>query len=247
MKMLFSLRTLAVALIAMAAAIFMTTNNEIPTNAAEPAAANPLTEKWTGPYGGIPPFDKVKVSDFEPALEAAMAENLAEIDAIANNKAAPTFENTIAAMEKTGHTLDRVSTIYGIWSGSMSTPEMDAVNTRMAPKLAAFGDKISQNEALFKRIEAIYNSPEKKKLTSEQQRLVWLNYTNFVRSGAKLGAEQKKRLSEINQALAGHFTKFSQNLLADESGPYVALETEVDMAGLSQSLRDAAAAAANSQ
>ncbi len=247
MKVLFSVRTAAVALIAIAASIFMTTNSDTTTNAAQPSVANPLTEKWIGPYGGVPPFDKVKVSDFEPALEAAMAENLAEIDAIANNKAAPTFENTIAAMEKTGHTLDRVSTIYGIWSGSMSTPEMEGVNTRMAPKLAAFGDKISQNETLFKRIEAIYNSPEKKKLTSEQQRLVWLNYTNFVRSGAKLGAEQKKRLSEINQALAGHFTKFSQNLLADESGPYVILETEADMAGLSQSLRDGAAAAAKSK
>ncbi|MBK7935202.1 MAG: M3 family metallopeptidase [Acidobacteria bacterium] len=245
----FSLYRLAATGLIAAAAIFMITNNDNSANAkaVSEAAANPLLEAWTGPYGGIPPFDKVKVSDFEPALEAAMAENLAEIDAIANNKAAPTFENTIAAMEKTGRTLDRVSTIYGIWSGSLSTPEMEAVNTKMAPKLAAFGDKISQNEALFKRIEAVYNSPDKKKLTSEQQRLVWLNYTSFVRQGAKLGAAEKKRLSEINQSLAGLFTKFSQNLLGEEGSLYVTLETEADMAGLPQSLRDAAAQAAKSK
>ncbi len=236
------------ALLAIAAGIFMTMNNERVTNAtASEPAANPLLAEWVGPYGGVPPFDKVKVSDFAPALEAAMAENLAEIDEIANNAAAPTFENTIVAMEKVGGSLDRVSTIYGIWSGNLSTPEVQAVNTAMAPKLAAFGDKISQNEKLFKRIEAVYNSPEKKKLTAEQQRLVWLNYTNFVRSGAKLGAEQKKRLSEINQALAGHFTKFSQNLLGEEGSLYVTLASDSDMAGLPQSLRDAAAQAAKSK
>lgn len=244
MKTLFSLRTAAVASIAMAAAIFMTTNNEIQTNAASPAAANPLTDKWTGPYGGIPPFDKVKVSDFKPALEAAMAENLTEIDAIANNKSAPTFENTIAAMERSGAMLSRVITIYGIWTDNMSNDEVQAIESEMAPKLAAFGDKISQNEALFKRVEAVYNTRNKSKWTSEQKRLVWVIYTGFVRSGAKLGAEQKKRLSEINQLLAGHFTKFSQNQLGDESELYVELATDADMAGLPQPLKDAAAAAA---
>jgi peptidyl-dipeptidase Dcp len=228
--------------------IFMNGSNSTSSSAANMSAAdNPLTDRWSGPYGGVPPFDKVKVSDLEPALETAMAENLAEIDKIANNPAKPTFENTIAAMEKTGRMLDRVSTIYGIWSGNLSTPEVQAVNTKMAPKLAAFRDKISQNEALFKRIEAVYNSPEKNKLTPEQQRLVWLNYTNFVRSGAKLDAQQKKRLSEINQSLAGLFTKFSQNLLADESGPFLTLETEADLAGLSPALREAAAQAAKAK
>lgn len=248
MNKYFVYRLAAIGLVA-AAAIFMITKSEDSVNAgaiAEPST-NPLLAEWAGPYGGVPPFDKVKVADFEPALEAAMAENLAEIETIANNTAAPTFENTIAAMEKTGRTLDRVSTIYGIWSGSLSTPEMEAVNTRMAPKLAAFGDKISQNETLFKRIETVYSSPEKKSLTAEQQRLVWLNYTNFVRQGAKLGAVEKKRLSEINQSLAGLFTKFSQNLLGEEGSLYVTLETEADMAGLPQSLRDAAAQAAKSK
>lgn len=235
-----------------ATAVFLTTNfmsakNEVQAfelnneMSAKVNAANPLLTDWTGPYGGVPPFDKVKVSDFKPALEAAMAENLAEIDKIANNRAAPTFENTIAAMERSGSALDRVSTIYGIWTGTMSSPEVRAVEREMGPKFAALGDKITQNEALFKRIEAIYNSPEKSKLTPEQQRLVWRYYTNFVRAGAKLGAAQKKRLSEINQTLAGLYTRFSQNLLADETDLFLVIKTEAELAGLPQSVRDAAA------
>ncbi len=227
----------------MAILMFMTSKSVTTTEAAI-VPANPLLAAWDGPYGGIPPFDKVKAADFKPALESAMAENLAEIEQIAADPAEPTFENTIAAMERAGHTLDRVSSIYGIWTGSMSSPEMQAVESEMAPKLASFADQITQNEGLFKRIEAVYNSPSKSKLTSEQQRLTWLDHTNFVRAGAMLNAEKKKRLSAINQELAGHFTKFSQNLLADESGPYLALTNEADLAGLSPALRDSAAQAA---
>ncbi|HEX8637591.1 MAG TPA: M3 family metallopeptidase [Pyrinomonadaceae bacterium] len=208
---------------------------------------NPLLSAWAGPYGGIPPFDKVQVAHFKPALEAAMAENLAEIDRIADNSAVPTFENTIAEMERAGSTLERVSTAYGIWAGTMSTPEMRGVEREMGPKLAAFNDKISQNERLFRRIEAVYNSPEKSKLTAEQQRLTWRYYTNFVRAGAKLGAAEKKRLSEINQQLAGLYTRFSQNLLADETDLFLVLKTEAELAGLPQSLRDAAAQTAEAK
>src|SRR2546430_5868772 len=161
------------------------------------ADPNPLLGEWAGPYGGVPPFDKVQVAWFKPALEAAMAENLKEIDNITRVRSAPTFENTIVAMEKAGHTLDRVTTIYGIWSGTMSSAEFQVVQREMAPKLAAFNDQITQNEQLFKRIETVYNSPEKKKLTAEQQRLAWLYYTNFVRSGAKLEQPAKARLTEI--------------------------------------------------
>ena len=214
------------------------------TESTSSAAANPLLAEWSGPYGGIPPFDKVKVEDFKPALEAAMAERLSEVDKIANDTAAPTFENTIVAMERAGDSMDRVTTVYGIWGGNMSTPEFQSVQREMAPKLAAFNDKINQNEALFKRIEAVYNSPEKAKLTPEQQRLTWLYYTNFVRAGAKLDAAKKKRLGEINQQLAGLFTKFGQNQLAEENGQWVVLKDEGDLAGLPQSLRDAAIAAA---
>ncbi len=207
---------------------------------------NPLLQKWGGAYNGVPPFNKVEVAQFKPALEAGMKENLSEIDKITANTEAAGFENTIAAMERSGQTLDRVNIIYGIWSSSISSPEFQAVESEMAPKLAAFSDKIIQNGKLFKRIEAVYNSPGKEKLTPEQQRLAWLYYTNFIRSGAKLNAASKDTLSKINQELAGLFTQFSQNLLADEAQEMV-LQNEADLAGLPQSLKDAAAAAASKQ
>jgi len=214
------------------------------TGSAKSADPNPLLSEWTGPYGGLPPFDQVKVEYFKPALEAAMAENLTEIDKIANDSAPPTFENTIVALEKAGQTLDRVGTVYAVWQSTMSSPDFQVVQREMAPKLAAFSDKITQNEKLFSRIETVYNSPEKKKLNGEQQRLVWLDYTNFVRSGAKLDAKSKARLTEINQQLATLFTKFSNNVLWEEGNQFVQIKNEADLAGLPQSVRDAAAAAA---
>lgn len=219
----------------------LTTENNAKITATED---NPLLAKWEGPFGGVPPFDRVQVKFFKPALEAAMAEQLAETDRIANNPAPPTFDNTIAALERTGHTLDRVSTLYGIWSSTMASPEFQGVQREMAPRLAAFNDQITQNEPLFKRIDTIYNSPVKAKLNPEQQRLVWLYYTNFVRAGARLKPEAKARLSEINQQLAGLFTKFSQNVLAEETDQFIVLKSEDELAGLPQSIKDAAAAAA---
>jgi peptidyl-dipeptidase Dcp len=224
-----------------------TTNTTTPTAETTTAAAsNPLLAPWSGPYGGVPPFDKVRVEDFKPALEAAMAENLAEVEKIANDPAAPTFENTIVAMERSGRTLDRVGTIYGIWSSNMAGPEFQPIEREMAPKLAAFSDRITQNEKLFRRIDAVYNG-DKSALTPEQQRLAWLYYTNFVRSGARLDATSKARLSEINQKLAGLYTDFGQNVLADETDQYLVLDKESDLAGLPESLREAAEAAAESK
>jgi peptidyl-dipeptidase Dcp len=206
--------------------------------------ANPLLAKWEGPYGGVPPFDRVQVADFKPALEAGMAENLADVDRIAKDPDAPTFENTIVALERAGQTLDRVTTIYGVFGSTMNGPEFQVVQREMAPRLAAFNDQITQNTALFKRIETVYNSPAKAKLTPEQQRLTWLYYTNFVRAGARLGTAEKARLSEINQKLAGLYTKFSQNVLAEEDGQFITLKSEEELTGLPQSVRDSAAAAA---
>lgn len=204
---------------------------------------NPLLAKWSGPYGGVPAFDKVKISDFKPALEAAMKENLDEIEKIAGNPEAATFENTIAALDMTGQSLDRVSTIYGVWSSSMNNEEFQAVETEMAPKLSAFSDQITQNEKLFARIEKVYNSPEKSKLTPEQQRLTWIYYTNFVRAGAKLDGSAKAKMSQLNQDLAGLYTRFSQNLLSDEMNRTVLITKAADLKGLPQSITDAAAQA----
>ncbi|WP_201983205.1 M3 family metallopeptidase [Hymenobacter rubidus] len=207
----------------------------------------PLLAPWGGPHGGVPAFDKIKVADFKPALETAMAENLAEINAIASNPAAPTFENTIVAMERSGRTLDRVQAAYGVWSSTLNDKAFGAVETEMAPKLAAFSDQITQNAALFKRIEAVYNSPATKKLTAEQQRLVEVDYKQFVRSGAKLGPTAKAQLSQINQQLAGLFTNFSQNVLADEADSVLVLKTDKDLGGLPASLRESAKATAGTR
>jgi peptidyl-dipeptidase Dcp len=217
--------------------------------AAGPAAAqqNPLLAPWTGPYGGVPPFDQVRVEHFKPALEAAMAESLAEIERIAGNPAAPTFQNTIEALEKNGRTLSRVATSYGIWSSNMNGPEFGAVEREMAPRLAAFGDQITQNEALFRRIAAVYESPDTVNLTPEQRRLAWRYFTNYVRAGARLDAPAKARMSEINQRLAQLYTSFGQNVLADESSQVLVLRDTAELAGLPQPLRDAAAAAAASR
>jgi peptidyl-dipeptidase Dcp len=217
------------------------------TPASAAATANPLLAPWSGPYGGVPPFDLARVELFRPALEAAMAEQLTEIAAIADRPEPPTFANTIAALEGVGRALDRVNTIFEIFAGTMSTPEVQAVEREMAPKLAALQDRITQNEKLFARIQAVYEKRESSGLTAEQQRLVWLDYTNFVRAGAKLDAPAKKRLSEINQRLATLFTEFSQNVLADETDYVLVLEHEADLAGLEPSLRAAASAAAESR
>jgi len=203
---------------------------------------NPILQPWTGEFGGVPAFNKIEVSQFKPALEEAMTSNLNEIEKIASNPAAPTFQNTIVELDRSGRLLERVQAVYGVWSSTMNSKEFEPVETEMEPKLAAFYDQVTQNEKLFKRIEAVYTSPDKAKLTPEQQRLTWLYYTNFVHAGAKLDEKAKTRVSEINQQLAGLFTKFSQNLLSDETELYVVLKEEKDLAGLPQSLKDAAAA-----
>lgn len=201
-----------------------------------------LSMEWAGPYGGVPPFDQVNVSGFKPALEAEMADSLARIDKIAANPAPPSFENTIAAMELVDEPLERVNAIYGVWASTMASDEFRSVQAEMEPRLAAFYDKITQNAALFKRIETIYESKEKT-LTAEQRRLVWDYYTSFVRAGAKLSAEEKERIAEINQRLATLYTKFSNNLLHDEES-YVLYLTKDQLGGLPQSYIGAAGAAA---
>jgi peptidyl-dipeptidase Dcp len=206
-----------------------------------PCADNLLTP-WAGPYGGVPPFDRVRVADFKPSLEAAMAENLAEIAAIAGNPQAPSFENTIVALERSGRCLSRVSAVYSVWSSTMSSAEFQAVEREMQPKLAAFADKIHQNEALFRRIAAVHESSQH--LTAIQQRLAWHYHNNFVRAGAKLRGAAKSRVAAINERLATLFANFSQNLLADETEHVLYLNSVTDLAGLPDSLRAAAQAAA---
>ena len=132
-----------------------------------------LLADWTGEWGGVPPFDRVDVAAFEPAIETAMAANLAEVERIAASTDPPTFENTLAAMESAGRALDRVLTVFGVWCSNMSTPAVQEVERTMAPRLAAFSDRITQNEALFRRIEKVHHAVAAESLSPEQQRLAW--------------------------------------------------------------------------
>jgi peptidyl-dipeptidase Dcp len=222
----------------------------LPGNAAaeaNPGADNPVVRPWPGPYGGVPPFDAIDVSMLKPALETGMTAQLAEIDRIVADTEPATFDNTIAALERSGRTLDRVSAIYGIYGTSLSDDAYRAVELEMEPKLAACSDRITQNEKLFARIAAVYESPARESLTPEQQRLTWVYYTNFVRAGAQLGSAPKQRLSAINQRLAVLYTTFAQNVLADENEGVVEIASETDLAGLPESVRTAMSLAAESR
>jgi peptidyl-dipeptidase Dcp len=208
------------------------------------ASESILLAPWVGPHGGVPPLDKVEVSQFKPALEQAMADQLRELEELANNLAAPTFENTLVAFEKTGKPLMRVATLFQVWASSLSTPEFQKIETEMMPKLAAFQDRIIQNTKLFARIKAVYESAEKARLTPEQQRLTWYHFNSFVRQGANLDAAQKAQLSEYNQQLAKLTTQFSQNQLGDEEQDALVIDSKADLAGLSEAQISGAASEA---
>ncbi|MCM2254126.1 MAG: M3 family metallopeptidase [Vicinamibacteria bacterium] len=210
---------------------------------AQAPVANPLLAEWVGPYGGVPAFDKMDLAALKPALEAGMAKNLAEVEAIANNAAPPTFDNTIVALEKAGDDLGRVFTYFGLWGGNLSTPEFRAVQREMAPKLSEFNSKITQNDALFTRVKAVRESPETKKLGPDQQRLVWLVYDGFASNGATLQGEKKARYAAIQKRLSVLHTTFGNNVLGDEEG-YVTYFTKEQASGLPESFLAAAAAAA---
>ena len=219
--------------------LFMTTD----ARAAAPADI-PLLQPWTGPYGGVPPFDRARIADFEPALEAAMADQLQTIDRITAESAPATFANTNAALERAGRGLDRVRAVYDVYSSGMNDEAMQEVERRMAPRLAAFADRIVQNEKLFARVAAVYEARERSGLTPEQRRLAWLHFTDLVRAGARLDAAAKRELEAINEELATLHTTFSQHVLKDESDAAVFVDDEAGLAGLPAAARDAAAVAA---
>ena len=207
-------------------------------------AKEQLLAEWTGPYQGVPAFDKVSLIGLKPAVREAMAVNLAEIDVIANNPAPATFDNTIVAMERSGKLLDRIFSYWGIWSANKSSPEFRKIQGEIVPEFSAFSSKISQNQKLFDRISAVYNGEEMKTLRADQQRVVQLTYDGFARNGALLDDAAKKRFAEINGRLAKLHTKFGNNILADEEN-YVLYLTKDQLGGLPESVIAAAASAAN--
>lgn len=209
-------------------------------------ADNPLLAEWTGPYGGVPDFQSASLDDLRPALEAAMDEQLAEIDAITANPEPATFENTIVAMERSGEALNRVFSYWGIWSSNMSSPEFREIQAEMAPRLSAFFSQITQNQDLFARVRAVYEGEEMATLRDDQRRVVELTYDSFARNGATLEGEAAERYAEIQQRLAELHTQFGNNVLHDEEN-YVTYLSEDQLSGLPRGFIDAAASAAEAR
>ena len=184
---------------------------------------------WTGPYDGLPPFDQADPKLFSPAFTTALAARQAEIDAITANPAPATFENTIAALERSGQKLDRVYSIFSVMTSNVSNDGWEALDKEWSPKFAVADDKISFNDKLFTRIAAVNANPAG--LSPEQIRLTKRYYDQYVRSGAKLDAKGKADLGRINERLAALFSDFSSKLLADEN-TWTVIDSEAALAGI---------------
>ena len=207
------------------------------------APGNRLLAPWSGPFGGVPPWNEGTPERYRQALEGALQERRAEYAAIVANQDAPTFANTFLPIERAGRAYTRVGTMFFVMVNNTSTPEYQALNKEVAPKLAAADDEIYFDAGVFKRIEAVYQSRASAGLTAEQIRLVERTYEEFRHAGATLSAADKAKLSEINQELATLFTEFSARLLADED-TWTVLATRADLAGLPDSIVNSAAEAA---
>lgn len=174
--------------------------------------SNPLLAEWDTPHA-TPPFDKIKISDYEPAFETAIAVSRAEIDAIVNNPAEPSFNNTILALEKQGELLDRIASVFFNLVECHTSPEMQEIAMRVQPKLTELGNDVSLNPELFKRVKAVYENPGWF-LSKEDKKLLENAYKNFVRSGANLSDEDKELYRQYSSELSQLTLQFGQNSLA---------------------------------
>ena len=202
-----------------------------------------LTE-WDGPMG-LPAFERIDDEDFAAAFAAALPAHLAEIEAIAEDPAEPTFENTIVALERSGDMYSRVSGVFWNLSGADTNDTLQALERDLSPELSRHHSKIMMNGALFARVDALYQARGSLGSDAEAARVLELTWKAFVRSGALLDADDQARLAEINERLASLGTTFAQNVLADESDYALVLETEDDLAGLPDFLISSMAAAAD--
>lgn len=216
---------------------------EVPVGA--PVAPNPLLTESTLPYH-YPPFDRIKDEDYSPAYEKGMADQLKEVDVIAENKSPATFENTIVALERSGQLLARVNRVFSNLAGANTNPALQKIEAANAPKLSAQRDAITLNGALFARIQSLYDQREKLGLDAESKRLLERYYKDFVRSGAKLSEADKTKLKAMNAELATLQTSFAQNVLKEKNASSVLVEKKEDLVGLSENEIAAAAAAAKS-
>lgn len=200
-----------------------------------PPTANPFFTAYATPFG-VPPFGQIKPEHFEPAIEEGMRQQTAEIAAITGQKAAPTFANTVEALEASGDLLQRVNTVLNNLNSANTNDQLQKIAQAVAPKLAKHSDDVMLNPVLFSRVKAVYEGRSKLKLAVDQQRLLEKMYKNFVRNGAALSADKQDRLRQINGELSVLTLKFGQNLLAENNAYTLVIDKIDDLSGLPASV-----------
>jgi peptidyl-dipeptidase Dcp len=201
---------------------------------------NPFFEAYNTPFE-VPPFDKIKNEHFAPALREGMKQQQEEVDVIVNNTDAPTFENTIEAMEYSGDLLSRTNIVFSNLNGANTNDELQAIAREMAPELSKHYDNINLNEKLFEKIKAIWDQKDELNLNPEQQKLLEKRYKSFVRSGANLNESDKEKMRAINSKLSTLGLQFGQNLLAETNGYQLVIDNQEDLSGLPEGQIEAAA------
>lgn len=209
-------------------------------SAQPPRNDNPFFEDWSRLPYGAPPFDRIRAEHYMPAIQQGVTEHSAEIERIANNRARPTFANTIEALETSGRTLGQAAAVFYNLTSSDNTETLQAIQREATPIFARHQNELFLNQALWRRIDDLYQRRESLRLTPEQNRVLWRYHLDFVRAGAGLDEAGRTRLAAINERLAALYTQFDQNLLADTAGWTLTLNGDRDLAGLPQALREAA-------
>jgi len=215
---------------------------EAPATDTAMADANPLLADWTTPYGA-PPLDLIEEAHFLPAFDEAFASHTAEIEAIATNSEAPTFDNTLLAMEMAGRDLSRIASVFFNLTSSASNDEIRAIQREISPRLAAHSASITLNPDLFARIETLYQQRDSLDLSPQQARLLETTHDDFIRAGAQLEGDDRARFATLRQELAGLYTQFAQNEQADREAWTLPLSA-ADLDGLPGYIVSAAAGAA---
>ncbi len=205
-----------------------------------------LLKEWTGPYEGVPAWDKVKVAEFPAAFQAAMNDSRAEFEAMLEVEAPITFENTITASELSGDKIGRLFSIWGVHSSNLSSPEVRKIQAEWEPKVSAFFSELTLDARYFQRVKYLYDQRAALNLDAKQMRLLERTYDSLVRNGALLDAPKKAQVIGIETDLSKKFSAFSEKVLADEE-TYILIEGEADLAGLPESLVAAMQAAAKSK
>ena len=201
---------------------------------------NPFLSEYTTPFG-VPPFDRITLADYKPAILQGMEEQKKEVDAIVNATAAPDFENTIAALDQSGRLLSKANTVFSAQNSANTSDEMQALSKELSPLMSAHRDDISLNPKLFARVKAVYDKRDKLNLTKEQVKLLDESYKGFVRGGANLPEDKQARLRELNSEMALLQLSFGQNMLKETNAFKLVIDNEVDLSGLPANLIAAAA------